>query len=114
MSEKKPLRRAAVPEVSAASFPALRRFLRGYLHEDWAEDYDSAAQAAQQFCEDADREEWQQVLREWQAFQKQVKGQPLREVNRLLQEKLGGAWEVQSAAELDAMGEAFSGGRQQP
>jgi hypothetical protein len=113
MREKKPVRGAGVPEISAASFPALRRFLRGYLHEDWMADHASAAEAAQQFCQDADREERQQVLREWLAFQKQVKGQPLREVNRLLQEKLGAAWDVQSAAELDAMGEALSGGRQQ-
>src|SRR5882724_5572195 len=52
--------------VSAGTFPALRRFLRGYLHEDWPEDHDTPAEAAEQFCEDASAEERQDVAREWE------------------------------------------------
>ena len=41
------------PEISGANFPALRSFLRGYFHEDMADEYGSPEEAADAFCEDA-------------------------------------------------------------
>jgi CdiI immunity protein len=54
------------PEITAANFPALHTFLRGYFHEDVADEYGTAPEAADQFCEDADSDERVPVAREWQ------------------------------------------------
>ena len=53
-------------ELTAESFPALHTFLRGYFHEDVRDEYGSAPEAADQFCEDADSDERIPVAREWQ------------------------------------------------
>ena len=54
------------PEINAADFPALHSFLRGYFHEDVADEYGTPAEAADQFCEDAETDERIPVAREWQ------------------------------------------------
>ena len=45
------------PEIIAANFPALHTFLRGYFHEDVADEYGTPPEAADQFCEDAETDE---------------------------------------------------------
>jgi hypothetical protein len=54
------------PEFTAANFPALHTFLRGYFHEDVADEYGTPPEAADQFCEDAETDERVPVAREWQ------------------------------------------------
>jgi CdiI immunity protein len=54
------------PEITAANFPALHAFLRGYFHEDVADEYGTPPEAADQFCEDAETDERIPVAREWQ------------------------------------------------
>ena len=54
------------PEITAADFPALHTFLRGYFHEDVADEYGTPQEAADQFCEDAQTDERIPVAREWQ------------------------------------------------
>ena len=54
------------PEITAANFPALHTFLRGYFHEDVADEYGTPPEAADQFCEDAETDERIPVAREWQ------------------------------------------------
>jgi hypothetical protein len=54
------------PEITAASFPALHTFLRGYFHEDVADEYGTAPEAADQFCEDAESDERIPVAQQWQ------------------------------------------------
>ena len=95
------------PQISETAFPALRQFLRGYLHEDWKEEYDSPADAAQQFCEDADPQERQLVAGEWIAFCQQTKNLSLPVISGLLSGKLGAAWNAQSAADLQAISAVF-------
>ena len=82
-SPKKP------PTISAASFPALRTFLRGYFHQDMKDEYGTPAEAVREFCEDASAEERAAVARDWSRFLDQTKGQPLEEVNRILTGPLG-------------------------
>jgi hypothetical protein len=53
-------------ELTAENFPALHTFLRGYFHEDVADEYGTPPEAADQFCEDADTDERIPVAREWQ------------------------------------------------
>ena len=52
-------------EISAASFPALHTFLRGYFHEDVADEYGTTVEAADQFCDDAESDERIGVAKEW-------------------------------------------------
>jgi hypothetical protein len=56
----------AKPEITATNFPALHTFLRGYFHEDVADEYGTPPEAADQFCEDAETDERIPVAREWQ------------------------------------------------
>ena len=84
-------------DISADKFPALRSFLRGYLHEDLADEYGSPQEAAETFCEDADTEERLAVARDWSRFMELVRGRSTAEINRLLTMKLG------SAVQLDDM-----------
>lgn len=76
-------------EMTAANFPALHTFLRGYFHEDVRDEYGSAPEAADQFCEDAESDERIPVAREWQKVVELTDGQtaPLNAALR----KLGSA-----------------------
>jgi CdiI immunity protein len=81
-------------EISAANFPALRSFLRGYFHEDLADEYGTPEEAADAFCEDAETEERLTVAREWVRFIELVHGRSTSEINRLLTTKLGSATQL--------------------
>lgn len=63
-------------EITAAKFPALHTFLRGYFHEDVADEYGTPAEAADQFCEDAESDERIPVAREWAQIVEMTQAQP--------------------------------------
>jgi hypothetical protein len=63
-------------EITSQDFPALHTFLRGYFHEDVADEYGTPAEAADQFCEDAESDERIPVAREWQKIVELTEGQP--------------------------------------
>jgi hypothetical protein len=63
------------PEITAANFSALHTFLRGYFHEDVADEYGTPPEAADQFCEDADSDERIPVAREWKQVVELTGGQ---------------------------------------
>jgi hypothetical protein len=79
------------PEITAANFPALRAFLRGYFHEDVADEYGTPVEAADQFCEDAESDERTGVAQEWAHLMSLLQGRPLPEINQALTTKLGGS-----------------------
>jgi hypothetical protein len=64
------------PEITAANFPAVHTFLRGYFHEDVADEYGTPPEAADQFCEDAETDERIPVAREWQQLIELTGAQP--------------------------------------
>ena len=78
------------PEITPANFPALRSFLRGYFHEDVADEYGTPVDAADQFCEDAESDERTAVAGEWTLLMNVLQGRPLPEINQALTGKLGG------------------------
>src|SRR5258705_5971738 len=94
-------------EITAATFPALRSFLRGYFHEDMADEYGTLEEAVRQFCEDADTVERKTVSDEWHRFVTQTRGQPLAAINKILSEKLGSACRLQ-AEDIDKITRAFA------
>ncbi len=63
-------------EITAAHFPALHTFLRGYFHEDVADEYGTAPEAADQFCDDAETDERIPVAKEWQQLVELTGPQP--------------------------------------
>ena len=81
-------------------YPAIRAFVRGYLHQDAREEYGSARAAGQQFCKDADRAQIQELRREWQQFQ--ARHSSLDEINSTLQQ-LGCAWLFSTTDEFEQM-----------
>jgi hypothetical protein len=102
----------AKPEVSAGTeigmqFPALRAFMRSYLHQDFGEEYGSVEEAVKTFCDDASKAEVLGVATEWRAFVTATRGRPLGEINNLLASKLGSAWNAANIDELNEMTQAF-------
>ena len=95
------------PEITAANFPALRAFLRGYFHEDVADEYGTPVEAADQFCEDADTDERTAVASEWAHLMTALEGRPLTEVNQALTTKLGGAVRL-NEEEMQQVSQIFS------
>ena len=77
------------PEITAANFPALHTFLRGYFHEDVADEYGTPPEAADQFCDDAETDERLPVAREWQQVAEMTGSHPAA-LNAALK-KLGSA-----------------------
>jgi len=98
---------AATVQISAADFAALRDFLRGYLHEDVVDEYGSPEGAVQQFCHDASASQVETVASQWRQLLQQTQGQPIAEINLLLNRKLGCAWSFTSPHELKKVTDAF-------
>lgn len=95
-------------EISAATFPSLRSFLRGYFHEDMADEYGMLDEAVRQFCEDADDQERKTVAGEWSRFVALTRTQPIAAINKILTEKLGSACRLKPE-DVDKISRAFEG-----
>jgi hypothetical protein len=95
------------PEITPANFPALRSFLRGYFHEDVADEYGTPVDAADQFCEDADSDERNAVANEWTRLMSMLEGRPLPEINQALTGRLGGAVRL-SEEEVQQVSQIFA------
>ena len=63
-------------EITVMNFPALHTFLRGYFHEDVADEYGPPPEAADQFCDDAESDERIPVAREWRQLSELTQAQP--------------------------------------
>jgi hypothetical protein len=94
-------------EISAKQFPALRAFMRSYLHQDFGEEYGSVAEAARTFVDDANDAEVAAVLTEWREFLEMTRGKPLGEINNLMGSKLGSAWNAGSLGDLEVITDAL-------
>jgi hypothetical protein len=86
------------------TYPAIRAFARGYLHQDAQAEYGSARAAAAQFCRDADRGQIDQLRTEWSAFRNQHATLP--DINQALHQ-LGSSWQFQTLEEFQQMIAAF-------
>jgi len=98
MSTEKTRRGSPAPKsspdrtFSAADFPALRTFLRGYFHQDMKEEYGSPEEAVSEFCADASPEEVRSVAENWSRFLAQAQGLHPQELNRILTSVLGSSY----------------------
>jgi hypothetical protein len=95
------------PKFDPDNFSALQDFFGGYLHEDFAEEYGSAAEALQTFLSDASGDEIQNVKEEWERFRALLRDRPFSESQAALY-RLGAAWQPAHPAELVALDEILS------
>jgi len=87
------------------AFPALRAFLRGYLHEDFSEVHGSVRQAATAFRDDASASELDRVVDELERLAEILASQPVRLLRQFVSEDLGSGWAPKSREEvLDLLG----------
>jgi hypothetical protein len=91
----------------ASEFPVLKEFFSGYLHEDFSDEYGSAASAARAFRGDASPDESAQAQLEWVKLRKTLTGRPITEIQTSLQ-KLGGAWLPQDLDEFHSLDRTFT------
>jgi hypothetical protein len=89
------------------NYSALQDFFGGYLHEDFAEEHGSAAEALQTFLSDASGDEIQNVKEEWQRFRTALKDLPFAEIQTALH-RLGAAWRPANAGEISVLDEILS------
>ena len=89
------------------SFPSLMEFLPAYLHEDFGEEYGSAARAFAALVSDANGNQIRNVKEEWIALRQAFSGRPLPEMHGGLA-RLGAAWQPQSEQELQAVDEILT------
>ena len=92
--------------ISAAEFPALRSFLRGYFHQDMKDEYGSAEEAAREFCADASSEERAAVAAEWSRLLDRMGGR-LDAMNHVLTGSLGSSYALTSE-DVTKISAAFS------
>jgi len=97
-------------EFDPNNFPALQEFLPAYLHEDFGEEYDSAAEAVKEFLVAASGDEIQNVKDEWLRLRKTLARLPFGEVQSAIR-RLGAAWQPADEAEWNSVDEILSGTR---
>jgi CdiI immunity protein len=103
MSERK-----STAAVSRTDYPKFSEFLRGYLHQDAAQEYDSADEAAEEFLADADSEERTTLQKEVRTFLQWSEHQSLGTKNSALK-ALGGYWTFESPAEVTSFLQSLLG-----
>ena len=89
-------------------YPALQEFFPAYLHEDFAEEYESAGEAVKEFLAEASGDEVQNVRDEWLRLQKALAVRSFAEVQSAVR-SLGAAWQPANEAEWKSVGEILSG-----
>ena len=89
------------------NFPTLLEFLPAYLHEDFGEEYGTAAQAIEALLADISGDEIRNVKDEWRALRQTFVGQPFDGMQKALAE-LGTTWLPQSEQELQSVDEILN------
>ena len=92
---------------STADFPALREFFSGYLHQDFQDEYGSAAGAGKAFRNDASETEIEAVRREWKAWRAGLDQASADEIAQAAR-KLGAAWQPEVFEDLERVATALN------
>jgi len=100
-------KKGAKKQFDKADYPALLEFVPAYLHQDFGEEYGSAAEAVTAFLADASGDEIVQVKDEWQRLEQVLSGRSLGEWQAALRQ-LGGAWQPQSVGEVQSVSDILS------
>jgi hypothetical protein len=90
------------------AFPALRAFLRGYLHQDFGAVHGSVRAAAHAFLADASPAEREQLTKELESLARLVATLPARPLRQFV-EDLGSGWMPASRDEIKELIEVIRG-----
>jgi hypothetical protein len=104
--KREPAQSRSLP-FDPSDYPALREMLPAYLHQDFADEYGTAAAAIKGFLEEAGGDEILQVKEDWVRFRKSLAGRPLKEIQTAVG-RLGSAWTPQSEADLKRLDEILA------
>jgi hypothetical protein len=81
-------------------YPLLHQFFRGYLHQDFPEEYGSIAGALRQYRADVGEEEFTKFAAEWNAFLEATGELTAGDIDQILAGELGGSWHIASRREV--------------
>mgnify|MGYP001175526340 CR=1 FL=1 len=98
MKRRRPPR--AAPDVTRTAFPLVGVFLRGYLHEDWEADFETAVEARDAFLDDASAAERRAFAVECEALHVLTAALTLDEWLPVLHVRFGSAWQPASVDEV--------------
>ena len=90
-------------------YPALRAFLRGYLHQDFAAVHGSVRAAAEAFLADASADERDQLVRELESLAEIVTGHKARALRGFIGDEMGSGWMPRSREEVMELLEVIRG-----
>lgn len=93
--------------LNLARYSALSNFLRGYLHEDSALEYDSPGAAARAFRKDTDERETAIVRSELDHLLRTTSALPESQLIRILENDLGCRWHLHSRKEVEQLRDAL-------
>ena len=102
-------RRTQTSRALSGDLPALRAFLRGYLHQDFAAVHGSVRAAAEAFLADASAEERKQVIGELETLVETVSKQKTRSIPGFITDGLGSGWMPRSEEEILELLDALRG-----
>ncbi len=89
--------------IAAGDFPAVRDFLRGYLHQDFEDEYGTIEDATKAFCKDANAQEIRELTKEWGALRTKLGAASLEAVNGLFSGTFQSGWRVTDLQQLDVI-----------
>jgi hypothetical protein len=90
-------------------FPALRAFLRGYLHQDFKAVHGSMRAAAEAFLADASADERDQLVRELESLMEIVSTRKTRSLRGFIADDMGSGWMPKSREEILELLESIRG-----
>lgn len=90
---------------------ALHRFLRGYFHQDLADEYGTPEAAVAEYRTDADPPEFHQVAEQWRTLI--ANSADLDAINRSLQQ-LGSAWQFSTLEDVASVTQSFAADKASP
>ena len=93
--------------INLAQYSALSNFLRGYLHEDSALEYDSPVAAARTFRRDADERETAIVRSELDRLLQITRALPDAQLIRILENDLGSRRHFHSRKDVEQLRDAL-------
>lgn len=91
--------------IVVADFPAVKEFLRGYLNQDFADEYGTVEGATKAYCEDASSVKIQELAKEWGALRAAFGGASLERINGVLSGTFRSGWRVTDTKQLDVISE---------
>jgi hypothetical protein len=84
----------------AEQYPTLARFFRGYLHQDFAEDYPSAADALGEYRQQLRPRERKSLADECDRLSAHLADMSLARIRKVLSDDFGSAWHPAGRAEV--------------